>query len=273
MIEKCYANQPAFKDFGTEHRGTAIYKYYANLTKNVRYYDVERILLEHGSFQERRFYNCLKRFDNALRVNFSSKLYYLVTKILKLARTAPSVYWSSELFEHSHLGRESAAFFIMIMLIFEVAPNYLLVGHKGLAPNSLLMHYTAKIHLHTLYNKLSLLELNIETLFGIYSASLLAELAEGEGFYRILDALILESKSKKYEYNLTIIGLFLSLLSRMDQYESVFETPQNFIFGLKLLATHINDQQEFCYGGDLFIEKMKKIISDQQFIGISNEMR
>ena len=90
-----------------------------------------------------------------------------------------------------------------------------MVGGKGLATNSLLMHYTAKIHLNTLYSKLSQLELNIETLFGIYSVSLLAELIQGEGFYRVLDAFILESKSKKYEYNLTMIGLFLSLLSRM----------------------------------------------------------
>lgn len=147
--------------------------------------------MEHGSFHYRRLLNSLKMFDDGQRINFSSKLFFLAEKIIKLVETAPLAYWSSELFEDNYLGRESAAFFVLIALIFEIVPNYYWMKGRGLANNSLLMHYTAKIHLNTLYLKLSKLELNIETLFGIYSASLLAELIEGEAFYRVLDAVIL----------------------------------------------------------------------------------
>lgn len=93
---------------------------------------------------------------------------------MRLVETAPSVYWSSDLFEDNYLGRESAAFFILIILLFDIAPNYFMVGGKGLATNSLLMHYAAKVHLSALYSKLAQLELNIETLFGVYSVSLLS---------------------------------------------------------------------------------------------------
>ena len=118
----------------------------------------------------------MKRFDNAYRINFTSKLYYLIDKVISLVNSAPTAYWNHSLFRHNYMGRESAAFFIVIVLIFDIAPNYYLNGGKGLPNNSLLMHYTTKLHLNSLYLKLNKLELNVETLFGVYSVSLMAEL-------------------------------------------------------------------------------------------------
>lgn len=59
----------------------------------------------------------------------------------------------------------------------------------------------------------------------------------------------------------------------MERFESVFETPENFVFGLQLLGMNVTDLSEFCYGGDLYIEKMKKIINEPQFLQITNEMK
>ena len=47
-----------------------------------------------------------------------------------------------------------------------------------LANNSLLLHYVLKKHNKDLYNKFLNLQLNIETLFGIESASLFASLLD-----------------------------------------------------------------------------------------------
>lgn len=146
------------------------------------------------------------------------------------------------------------------MLARQIAPNYLSCTSKskGLASNSLLFAYVLKLFNRQIWDKLSKLEINLEAFFGTHSVSLFAELIDGQTYFRVLDAVVTEAKIIRSEYNLTLIGLFLSLLDRVNLLESPFESAESFLFAVKLLAKNLNDPYEFLLAGDIYIERIRR---------------
>lgn len=163
--------------------------------------------------------------------------------------------WNERLFENSAIGRESAVFFFTLVLARQTASNYwsCTTKAKGLSNNSMLFAYALKVINRQLWDKINRLEVNVETLFGEYSVSLFAELIGGQTFFRVLDAFITEVKTFKPEYNLTLIGLFLSLLDRVSALEAAFESAENFLMAVMLVARNIIDPYEFLRTGDHYI--------------------
>jgi|JI6StandDraft_1071083.scaffolds.fasta_scaffold07922_3 hypothetical protein len=68
LINKGFESEP-FKSMGEVklHRGTIIYRHFVQLSRSVLFYDVEKIIWQHGHPHIRRLLNALKMFDNEPR--------------------------------------------------------------------------------------------------------------------------------------------------------------------------------------------------------------